>query len=118
MIAVGEHLLGPLENREIRMTTGFAAGKGYTYLEGCGAFFSGVMIIGGLYGRISAEQDDELCQALVAIYRERFLEKFNTLKCADLRAEKFGSQGEQPCSVLVEQASSLLLDVIDEYEKG
>ena len=118
MIAVGEHLLGPLENREIRMTTGFAAGIGYTFLEGCGAFYSGVMIIGGLYGRTSAAQDDELCQALVAIYRERFLEHFETLKCADLRAVKFGSEGEQPCSVLVEQASRLLLDVIEEYEKG
>ncbi len=54
MIAVGEHILGPLEDREIRMTTAFAGGVGGTTLENCGAFSAGVMIIGGLYGRISS----------------------------------------------------------------
>ena len=116
MIAVGEHLLGPLNDREIRMTTGFAGGIGGTYLDNCGAFSASVMIIGGLYGRTDSEEDDQICQELSAKYRDRFRERFGTLICGELRAEKFGSQGEQPCSILVEQASGILLEVIKGYQ--
>ncbi len=111
MIAVGEHLLGPLNDREIRMTSGFAGGIGCTYLDNCGAFSAGVMIIGGLFGRTDSEEDDHVCQELAAKYRECFLDRFNSLICGELRAEKFGSQREQPCSILVEQASAILLEV-------
>ncbi len=116
MIAVGEHLLGPLNEREIRMTSGFAGGIGGTYLDNCGAFSAGVMIIGGLFGRTDLEEDDQVCQELAAKFRDRFREQFDSLICGELRAEKFGSQGEQPCSILVEQASRILLEVIEEYQ--
>lgn len=116
MIAVGEHQLDPLEDREIRMSTGFAGGIGSTYLENCGAFSAGVMIIGGLYGRTSAEEDDQVCQDLVAKYRERFKECFETLNCGELRIEKYGSGGEEPCSTLVERAVRILFEVIQEYQ--
>lgn len=116
MIAVGEHILGPLEDREIRMTSGFAGGIGSTYMDNCGAFSAGVMVISGLYGRTGSKDDDQICQELTAKYRECFFKRFDTLICGELRAEKFGSQGEQPCSVLVEQGSGILLEVIEEYQ--
>lgn len=116
MIAVGEHILGPLEDREIRMSTAFAGGVGNTYLENCGAFSAGVMIIGGLCGRESSNEDDQVCQDLAKKYRERFIGRFETLNCGELRAEKFGSEGEQPCSVLVEEVSQILIGVIKEYQ--
>ncbi len=116
MIAVGEHILGPLDDREIRMSTAFAGGIGGTTLENCGAFSAGVMIIGGLCGRISSEEDDQVCQNLAEKYRERFVDRFETLNCGELRVEKFGSGGEQPCSVLVEEASQILMEVIKEYQ--
>ncbi len=116
MIAVGEHILGPLEDREIRMTTAFAGGIGGTTLENCGAFSAGVMIIGGLCGRIFSKEDDQVCQGLAEKYRERFIDRYETLNCGELRAEKFGSGGEQPCSILVEGASRILIGVIKEYQ--
>lgn len=64
MLAVGRHYLGELTDREIQMTSGFAGGIGGSYLNNCGAFSAGVMIIGGLYGRTSADQDDQVCQEL------------------------------------------------------
>jgi C_GCAxxG_C_C family probable redox protein len=115
MLAVGGHILGPLEDREIRMASGFAGGIGGTYMDNCGAFSAGVMVISGLYGRTDSKDDDQICQELAAKYRECFLGRFDTLICGELRAEKFGSQGEQPCSVLVEQASGILLEVIEGY---
>jgi hypothetical protein len=71
------------------------------------------MVISSLYGRTDQGQEDELCQAKVAEYRERFLATFGTLTCGKLREEKYGSDGEEPCSVLVERASNLILEVIE-----
>ena len=115
---MGEHLLGPLEDREIRMSTGFAGGIGGTYKDHCGAFSAGIMVIGGLFGRTSSDVNDQVCQALAAEYRDRFKIQFKTLICGELREEKYGSQGAEPCSTLVERASRILLEVIRDYEGG
>ena len=100
------------------MSTGFAVGIGGTYEDHCGAFSAGTMIIGGLFGRTSSEEDDQICQVLAAEYRERFRGQFETLICGELRKEKYGSQGEEPCSTLVERASRILLEVIQDYQDG
>jgi C_GCAxxG_C_C family probable redox protein len=118
MIAVGGHFFGPVTEREIRMTTGFGGGIGHTYGEICGAFSAGVMVISSLYGRSSHDQDDELCQALSAEFRDRFLHRFETINCSELREEKYGSGREEPCSVLVERVSNILIDIIEEFEAG
>ncbi|MDZ7843927.1 MAG: C-GCAxxG-C-C family protein [Anaerolineales bacterium] len=116
LLAVGEHVLGPLEEREIRLSTGFAGGIGSTHREICGAVSAGVMIIGGRLGRSAPGVDDTACQELTARYIRQFQDRFNTLNCGELRREDYGSQGAEPCSVLVERASRLLLDCIAELE--
>lgn len=116
LLAGGEVLIGPLADREICLSSGFGAGVGDSKEELCGAFSGGVMVIGGLLGRSDPSADDSACQALVRQYRERFLRKFETLTCGELRQEKFGSQGAEPCSVLVERAVALLLELIDEHQ--
>ena len=113
---MGEHVLGPLEDREIRMSTGFAAGGGYTYQGLCGTVAAGVMIIGGLLGRTSPDGDDDDCQQLTALYRSRFEARFGTLICGELREEKYGSGGAEPCSALVRRASALLLECIEDFQ--
>ena len=118
MIAVGEHLLGSVHDREIMMSTWFAGGIGSTYEDNCGVFSAGVMLIGSMYGRTTAEQDDEDCQALVAEYRTRFKARFETLTCSELREEDYGSGRKEPCSTLVERASQILLDVIHQSESS
>ena len=70
MLAVGDHLLGSVTDREIKMSTGFEAGIGHTFEENCGAFSAGVVLIGALYEGTSAGQADETCQVLVAEFRK------------------------------------------------
>ena len=113
MLAVGEHYLGELTEREIRMTSGFAGGIGGSYLNNCGAFSAGVMIIGALYGRTSADQDDQVCQDLACQFQDKFQERFDTLNCGKLREEKYGSSGAEPCSILVERAARILIDLLE-----
>lgn len=83
-----------------------------SYQELCGAFTSGVLIIGACYGRTSAAEDDQHCQEIVRTYRDRFQTHFGTLNCHELREEKYGSGGEEPCSVLVERAAEILMDIL------
>lgn len=116
MLAVGRHYLGELTDREIQMTSGFAGGIGGSYLNNCGAFSAGVMIIGGLYGRISVDQDDQVCQDLACQFQEKFQERFETLNCGKLREEKYGSGGAEPCSILVERAARVLIDLLEAQE--
>lgn len=63
------------------MATGFAGGIGGTEQELCGVFSMGVAVISALCGRISKEEDDQECQDLVARFRQRFLDRFGTLRC-------------------------------------
>jgi hypothetical protein len=43
-----------------------------------------------------------------------FANELGSICCPDLRAEKYGSQGEEPCSVLVERAARILLQLLEE----
>lgn len=80
-------------------------------------FSMGVAVISALYGRTSAEADDENCQALVARYRQRFLDRFGTLRCSELRESGYGADNIEPCSALVERGVRVLLEVIEEYRQ-
>lgn len=114
MLTVGEHYLGSLEDREIRMSSGFAGGVGCTYQENCGVFSAGVIILGALHGRTSPDQDDRICQDSSARLRTQFIERFETVNCGKLREFRYGSGGLEPCSVLVERAARVLIQVIEE----
>ena len=114
MLAVGEHLWGQVDDQIRRMTSGLAGGVGCGYQEMCGALSGGTLIIGSLHGRTSASEDDSECNRLVCVYRERFLQHFGTTRCQDIRDSGYGSDGQWPCSTLVEQAARILWQVLDE----
>ena len=116
MRAVGEHLWGQVDNQVQRATSGLSGGVGGTHEELCGALSGGVLIIGALHGRVLADDDDSYCQDLSARYRERFVQKFGTTRCADLRESTYGSDKKWPCSVLVERATHVLLEVLRDEE--
>ena len=80
-------------------------------------FSMGVAVISALYGRTSVEADDENCQKLVARYRQRFLDRFDTLRCSELRESGYGANNIEPCSALVERGVRVLLEVIEEYRQ-
>lgn len=112
MLSVGKFKLEDLDERSIKMTTGFAGGVGDSRHELCGAFSAGVMVIGALYGRTEIGADDTVCFQKTMAYRERFNEVMGSISCLDLRAENYGSDGIEPCSLLVERAARELLDLI------
>jgi C_GCAxxG_C_C family probable redox protein len=116
MLAVGEYVLGNVDDQTLKMTTGFAGGIGATHQELCGALSAGILIIGALYGRTQPNEDDSLCQILAANYRNRFNQELGSINCGELRAERFGSGGQEPCSVLVERAAQLLLDILSDVK--
>ena len=117
MLAVGEHLLGQVEDRLLKVTCGFAGGIGCTYQDVCGALSSGTMLIGVLYGRTDSNMDDKLCQKLVAEYRDRFNRLLGSVYCHQLRANGYGSEGREPCSVLVERAAHVLLNLLNQVDE-
>ena len=112
MLAVGEHLWGEVDDRTRRMTSGLAGGLGCSYEELCGALSGGALLIGAQYGRTSADEDDEACNLRICRYRERFVQEFGTSRCFDIRQSGYGSDGQWPCSVLVERATRILWDVM------
>lgn len=113
---MGEKYLGDLTEREIRLSSAFAGGVGGTEEELCGVVSMGVAVISAMYGRSTAEEDDQDCQDLAALYRQRFLERFGTVCCADLRESGYGSENVEPCSTLAERGVRVLVEVIEEHQ--
>ena len=116
MLAVGGHVLGNLDPRILRMTTGFAGGVGESMQEMCGALSAGVMIIGALYGRNSLEEDDSPAQRLATCYRERFAAELGTTRCGPLYEQAHAPGALGSCSVVVERAARILLGLLAEQE--
>jgi C_GCAxxG_C_C family probable redox protein len=112
MLAVGEYLLGSIDDQTCRMATGLGGGVGGTRQELCGALSGGVLLIGALHGRTRPDEDDGWCMTLVSRYRERFAQELGTTHCGDLRATGYGSDGKWSCSVLVERAACVLLETL------
>ena len=114
MLAVGGHFWGDLDDRAIKFSTGLSGGIGVTYRDLCGALTAGVMVIGGIHGRSHPGEDDTRCHELASLYRDRFAQELGSAYCHELRATKYGSHGQEPCSVLVERAAGILLTLIKE----
>ena len=74
------------------------------------------MLIGAQYGRVDADEDNQPCYTLAARYRERFVRRLGAGRCGDLLGPGgYGPQGEEPCSVLVSRAATILLDILEEH---
>lgn len=115
MLAVGGLVLGEVDERTQKMTTGFSGGIGRKHRDICGAVSAGIMLIGALYGRTKPDQEEDRCQRLSAEYRDRFVEAFGTLNCHELRTEKrYGSGGDTPCWMLAQRAAYLFFAVLED----
>jgi C_GCAxxG_C_C family probable redox protein len=114
MLAVGGHFLGNLDRRSVEMTTGFAGGVGGSSQELCGALSGGVMVIGGLYGRNSLEEDDSRALDLATRYRQRFLAELGETRCGPLRERVHAPGGFGSCAVVVERAARILLELVSD----
>lgn len=114
VISLGKYYFKEIRPDWIKIANPFAGGIACTQQEVCGALSGGVMIIGLLYGRTQEDQNDQRCLQLAKIYREAFIQKFGHPHCGDLQKEKYGSApGHIPCSVLVSDAATLLLKLLE-----
>ena len=118
LLALGGHILGNLEPQCVRMATGFGGGVGGTHQEICGALSGGVLVIGGLLGRESVDEDSDPARDLVTHYRERFLAALGDTQCARLRELVEAPGGLGSCDLLVERAATMLLELFAETERG
>jgi C_GCAxxG_C_C family probable redox protein len=107
-------LLYLLNPQTIKMSTGFAGGIGSTKAEVCEALTGGIMVIGGLYGRMEPKVNDEWCQRLSAEFQRRFQDEFGCVKCRELKANWVGRPGQERCVQLVERAAGILLEILEE----
>jgi C_GCAxxG_C_C family probable redox protein len=112
MLAVGEHLLGKVDTRILKMMTAMGGGVGLSQQELCGALSGGVLLIGAIHGRTTPNEDDSTCARLAFEYRRKFLQTFGTTKCQEIRDSGYGSDAQRNCSELVERAASILLEVL------
>ena len=118
MLAVGEHSLGGVSAREMKMASMFAGGLAGTRQELCGAISAGAMVVGVLYGRTRPGEDEVLARQFVARYRERFLAEFGTTQCAPIR-ERYEVPGKTGfCAPVAERAAVILLGVLSELCLG
>jgi len=118
VLAVGEYVWGNLEPRCVRMASVFAGGVGSGKQEMCGALSGGVMVIGGLLGRTSLDEDDEPALELAARYRERFLAELGATQCARVWEIVHAPAGMGSCALLVERAATMLLELLAEVGRG
>jgi len=119
LLVVGEHVLGDPGSECARMATGFAGGVGDTQQEMCGALSGGVLVIGGLLGRTRLGESDRPALDLATRYRRRFMAEFGDTQCAKLREKVVYAPGSLgSCAALVEQAATILLELLAEAEEA
>jgi len=114
MLAVGEHLFRNLDELCVRMTTSFGGGIGGTHEELCGAFTAGLMIISGIHGRVSHQEDDSLAYALAKTFRQRFADRWCTLRCGPIREAAIGRDESGNCAGVVTETALMLLELLHE----
>jgi C_GCAxxG_C_C family probable redox protein len=115
VIAVGEHYMNPLPDVLLRASDTFGGGVGGSRLELCGALSGGVLLLGALWGRVSAQEDDKRVYALAKQFREQFLEEFGETICEPLRDTQ--PEGEKRCGDVVQRAVRLLVALIEEERR-
>jgi C_GCAxxG_C_C family probable redox protein len=96
------------------MSNPFGGGVGGTRQELCGALAGGLMVIGALYGRTEASQDDTQSYELAKQFREAFLTELGHTQCEPIRDAFAKPDGSHGCDQVVAIASRLLLGVLDD----
>jgi C_GCAxxG_C_C family probable redox protein len=115
VIAVGEHYMNPLPDVLVRASDTFGGGVGGSRKELCGALAGGVMLLGALWGRVSAQEDDTRVYELTKRFREQFLEEFGETICEPLRDMQ--PEAEKRCGDVVDRTVRILVALIEEERR-
>lgn len=117
-LAVGERVFGQVNPIVVKAADGFAGGVGSTRSELCGALSGGVIALGLLFGRITAEEDDKHLLALVKELRDTFRQHFGETQCRPIREEAKGSDGSGSCAPVAQAAAAMTMQVILREQSG
>lgn len=94
--------------------TPFGAGMGRTFQEVCGALSGCLIVIGHIHGRHEPDISWDIPAQLAANIRQKFIDRFETTCCQELR-NRFGPERQQQeCCNIVKILSSDLVDLLKE----
>jgi len=113
LLAAGEHYFPDKLPELLKVAAPFSGGIGGTNEGMCGALSGGLIVIGAYHGRTDVGVNDDYCVELGAIFREKFLQHFANIRCADLRENWIGKPGQVDCAELTAQAVGLLVGILE-----
>jgi C_GCAxxG_C_C family probable redox protein len=105
-----------ITNSMLKLATPFADGIGSTHAGLCGALVGGIMVIGGMYGRLDNAEDGMVCKNIAAEFFTEFRNNFDYVICEDLRTHWVGKPGQETCSILTQYTILLLLNFLNEQK--
>lgn len=113
MLAVGERYFGQVPDTLMRISCPFAGGMGCDYKEACGVLSGGIIVLGALWGRVSAQENDDWIQDLTCRYRDAFAEaNSDTSTCQVIRDSM--PEEDKRCLPIVLEGVRLLVPLIEE----
>ena len=113
MLAVGEYYFGQVPETLARVSCTFAGGMGGSYKEACGVLSGGIIILGGLWGRVSAQENDDWIQDLASRYLDGFAEANDgTCTCEVIRDSI--PEADKRCFPVIEKGIRVLVPLIEE----
>ncbi|HHX65547.1 MAG TPA: C_GCAxxG_C_C family protein [Chloroflexi bacterium] len=112
MIAGGDHYLNPIPEVLVKASCPLGGGIGGCREDVCGLVTGGILIMGAIWGRTSPDEDDKPLYELARRFRQYFIDRFDTSVCDPIR--KSFPESEKPCAPLVEDATRLLITMIEE----
>ena len=115
MIAVGDRYLSDVSETLIRVSCPFGGGVGGCYEELCGVLSGATIVLGALWGRVTAAENDDLVRDLACRFRQHFIEANGSSQCRAIR----DSLPDQPkrCLPVVQEATRVLAELIEEAAK-
>ena len=101
-----------LSDDVLRCASGFRGGGG-GWWDRCGVVEAGCMLISYMYGRLTPEQKIWDYSKLIRVLHDRFIEKFGSIECRDLRPMAYDLSGAaQNCSYMYIEGAKIVADVL------
>jgi C_GCAxxG_C_C family probable redox protein len=117
--AINDYYELHLDDAVLKMVSAFAAGMGKAKC-GCGCITAGVVILGYLYGRIEAHEDDDLIADLTRELYDKFVAKFGSPCCKELTKNiKWGHPDHRAvCGEYVYWGAQILSELLEEAQRN